>query len=145
MISPIKYPEATPKKSSEDLPLSRLTTPKRSKPVAKQDLRKKLDMVPFFAEPKLHNDRGPLESRINRDLPGPWLPGITPKCGTAHRNRPFIAGNSASRNEDNSTSYWSNQEASGSEEEEEEKVSEDDISTDEIEDRVNDPRNKQHK
>ena len=28
-ISPIKYPEATPKKSSEDLPLSRLTTPKR--------------------------------------------------------------------------------------------------------------------
>ena len=102
-------------------------------------------MVPFFTEPKLHSDRGPLESGINRDLPGPWMPGTTPKCGTAHRNRPFIAGNLVSRNEDNSTNYWSNQEASGSEEEEEEKVSEDDISTDEIEDRVNDPSNKQHK
>lgn len=86
-----------------------------------------------------------MESRINRDLPGPWLAGSAPKCGTAHRNHPFIAGNSISRNENNSTNYWSNQEASSSEEEEEEKVSEDDISTDKIEDGVNDPRNKQHK
>ena len=80
-----------------------------------------------------------METRINRDLPGPWLPGSAPKCGTAHRNRPFIAGNLT----------WSSQEASGSNEEEEEKVSEDDVSTDEIgdidSDGVNDPRNKQHK
>ena len=132
-ISPIKFPEATPKKNSEDLPLSKLTTPKRHRSDARQDLRKRLDMVPIFTEPKLHSNRGPLETRINRDLLGPWLPGTGPKCGTAHRNRPFIAGNST----------WSSQEASGSNEEEEEKVSEDDVSTDS--DGVNDPRKKQHK
>ena len=31
-ISPIKYPENTPKKNREDVPLSKLTTPKRMKP-----------------------------------------------------------------------------------------------------------------
>ena len=60
-ISPIKYPEATPKKNSEDLPLSKLTTPRRPRSDARVDLRRRLDMVPIFTEPKLHSDRGPLE------------------------------------------------------------------------------------
>ena len=47
-ISPIKYPEATPKKNSEDLPLSKLITPRRPRSDARQDLRKRLDMVPIF-------------------------------------------------------------------------------------------------
>ena len=37
-ISPIKYPEATPKKNSEGLPLSKLTTPRRPRSDARLDL-----------------------------------------------------------------------------------------------------------
>ena len=70
--------------------MSKLMTPKLPKPVARKDLRKKLDQVPIFTEPKLCSGKGPLESRLSRDLPGPWLAGSGPKCGTAHRNRPFI-------------------------------------------------------
>lgn len=147
-ISPIKYPEAAERKQhEEDVPLSRLTTPKRSKPVARQDLRKKLDMVSVFTEPKLHSDKGPLESRLSCHLPGPWITGCGPKCGTEHRNRPFIAGNTLSSHGENSSNNWSNREASDMEEEEEEgeKVSEDDISTDEIEEESNCPRRNQKK
>ena len=102
-------------------------------------------LVSKIIEPKLHNDRGPLESRINRDIPPwlPWLPGSAPISGTAHRNRPFIAGNSASKNEKNSTNYWPNQGASEMRDEEE--ASENDISTDEVEDEFRDHRNKQQK
>ena len=48
--SPIKYPEATDHDedpSGEDVPLSRLiTTPKTSRPIARQDLRNKLNDKP---------------------------------------------------------------------------------------------------
>ena len=138
-ISPIKYPEATPKKNSEDLPLSKLITPRRPRSDARQDLRKRLDMVPIFTEPKLHRDRGPMETRVGRDLVGPWLPGSGPKGGNAHRNRPFIARNLT----------WSNQEAAGSNEEEEKRVRGHDATSDETgdidSDGVDDPNNTQRK
>ena len=90
--SPIKYPGANEWiYSGDDVPLNRLTTPKRSRSLSKIDLRKKLAKVPVFSEPKLHNDKGPLQSRITWDLPGPWMMGRAPKCGTEHRHRPFIA------------------------------------------------------
>ena len=90
--SPIKYPGANERTyNSDDVPLNKLTTPKRSRSLSKIDLRKKLAKVPVFSEPKLHNDKGPLQSRITRDLPGPWMMGRAPKCGTEHRHRPFIA------------------------------------------------------
>ena len=90
-ISPIKYPEATPKKNEEDLPLSKLETPRRQRIDARQDLRRKLDMVPVFSEPKL--DSGNLESRLGRDLIGPWLPDTRPNRESPHSTRPFIASN----------------------------------------------------
>ena len=91
--SPIKYPEATDREDNdEDVPLSRLTTPKRPKSRARQDLRNKLNKVPVFSKPKLNSDTTPLSSRLSRDLPGPWMAGCAPKCGTEHRHRPFIAG-----------------------------------------------------
>ena len=95
-----------------------------------------------FSKPKLQSDKGPLQSRINRDLPGPWVAGCAPKCGTEHRHRPFIAGSAHAQHEVNPeklphvnpANYWSNRQLqptdSKEEEEEEEKVSEDDISTD---------------
>ena len=74
------------------------------------------------------------------------MTGCAPKCGTEHRNRPFIAGNTPSRPEENPANNWSNQQASDMEdEEEEEKVSEDDISTDELEDEFSNLRSKQQK
>ena len=101
-------------------------------------------MVSVFTEPKLRSDKGPLDSRLSCHLPGPWMMGCGPKCGTEHRNRPFIAGNTPSRYEEYPSNNWSNQEASGMEEEEEgEKVSEDDVSTDEIEDEFSNIRNKE--
>ena len=71
------------------------------------------------------------------------MAGSGPKCGTAHRNRPFIAGNLSSRNEEYKDNYWSNQEANELEDKEEEKVSKDDISTDEVEDEFSNLRNQQ--
>ena len=91
--------------------------------------------MPVFSKTKLHNDKGPLQSRINRDLPGPWTAGRAPKCGTEHRHRPFIASSEYTRYEVSPSNNWSNsqlQQADSMEEEEEgEKLSEDDISTDE--------------
>ena len=93
VISPIKYPVATPKKNREDLPLSKLETPRRPRTDARQDLRRRLDMVPIFSEPKLDSGKGSLESGVGRDLVGPWLPGNGPNRDKAHSNRPFIARN----------------------------------------------------
>ena len=138
-ISPIKYPEATPKKNSEDLPLSKLTTPRRPSLDARVDLRKRLDMKPVFSAPKLHSDLGPLESRVGRDLVGPWLPGSAPQGGSAHRNCPFIARNLT----------WSDRGAGDSNEEEEKKAREHDATSDEIgdvdTDGVDDPNNSRRK
>ena len=87
---------------------------------------------------------GPLASRLSRDMPGPWMTGCGPKCGTEHRNRPFIAGNTNSRHEENPANNWSNQEASDMEDEEEgERVSEDDISTNELEDELTNRQSKE--
>ena len=159
-ISPIRYPVNTPKKKTEDVPLSKLTTPKRSKTAVKQDLRTRLDAALETSEPeypRFQSDRGPLESRINREIPPwlPWLPGNTPKnnpwlpgttgqmkCGTAHRNRTFIEGKTTSRN--NSSMTDQSQRSKG-QENEEERISEDDISTDEAGEKSNDPKNKKQK
>ena len=63
--SPIKYPGCNERShSGDDVPLKKLTTPKRSRPPTKTDLRKKLDNVPVFSKTKLHNDKGPVQSRI---------------------------------------------------------------------------------
>ena len=65
--SPIKYPGANERTySGDDVPLNKLTTPKRPRSLSKTDLRKKLAKVPVFSEPKLHNDKGPLQSRITK-------------------------------------------------------------------------------
>ena len=135
--SPIKPPGASEKThSGEDIPLNKLATPKRSRSLSRKDLRRKLDKVPVFSEPKLHNDKGPLQYRIDRDLPGPCKAGRAPipKCGTEQRHRPFIAGGKYAHYESNQSSNWPNsqwQQADEEEEEEGERLSEDDISTDE--------------
>ena len=123
------------KHSGDDVPLKKLTTPKRSRPPTKTDLRKKLDNVPVFSKTKLHNDKGPVQSRISRDLPGPWKTGSDPNCGTEHRHRPFIASGDCARYEVSPSKNWSNsqQENSMVEKEERERLSEDDITTDECE------------
>ena len=90
-ISPIKYPEPTPKKKKEDLPLSKLETPRRQGVDARQDLRRKLEMVPVFSEPKL--DSGNMRSRLGREPIGPWLPPAGPNRESPHSTRPFIARN----------------------------------------------------
>ena len=113
--------------------MNKLTTPKRPRALSRKDLREKLDRVPIFSKTKLWNDKGPVQSRINRDLPGPWKTGQVPRCGTEHRNRPFItggglAGYEANQPNNRSSSQW--QQADGMEEEENERLSEDDISTD---------------
>ena len=89
-ISPIKYPVASPKKNEEDLPLSKLETPRRQKVDAKKDLRRKLEMVPVFSEPKL--DSGDLESRLGRDLIR-YQPDTRPNRDSPHSTHPFIARN----------------------------------------------------
>ena len=107
--SPIKYPGANERTySGDDVPLNKLTTPKRPRSLSKTDLRKKLAKVTVFSEPKLHNDKGPLQSRNNRDLPGPWKTGHVPKCGTEHRHRPFIVSGEYARYEANQSNNWSN-------------------------------------
>ena len=147
-ISPIKYPKASEQdRHGKDAPLSKLKTPKRSKPVVRQDLREKLDKVPFFSKPKIHSDRGPLASRLSGKVTGPWLPwlpGRDPKCGTEHRNRPFIEGNKSSCHEESSANNWPNQKITNMEDDEElGRVSEDDISTDELEDEHTNRQNKE--
>ena len=132
--SPIKYPGCNERShSGDDVPLKKLTTPKRSRPIIKTDLRKKLKKVPVFSKTKLHNDKGPVQSRMNRDLPGPWKTGSTSDCGTEHRNRPFIANSDCARYEVGSARSWPNNQQTDNveEKEEEERLSEDDISTDE--------------
>ena len=134
--SPIKYPGCNEQShSGDDVPLKKLTTPKRSRPKIKTDLRKKLEKVPVFSKTKLHNEKGPVQSRMNRDIPGPWKTGSTQDCGTEHRNRPFIAKSDCARYEVGSArSRPNNQQTENVEEkDEEERLSEDDISTDECE------------
>jgi hypothetical protein len=134
--SPIKYPGCDERPhSGDDVPLKKLTTPKRSRPPTKKDLRKKLENVPVFSKTKLHNEKGPVQSRMNRDFPGPWKTGSTSDCGTEHRNRPFFAKSDCARYEEGSARSWPNNQQTENveEKEEEERLSEDDISTDECE------------
>ena len=135
-MSPVKYPGCDEKPhSGDDVSLKKLATPKRSKPPTKTDLRKKLENVPVFSKTKLHNDKGPVQSRINRDYPGPWKTESTQKCGTEYRNQQSITNDGGDRYEVSSTKNWSNSRREDSEEgkEEEERLSEDDITTDECE------------
>ena len=123
-ILPIKFPEKTPIKKNEEVPLSKLT-PRIIKPPAIQDLREKLDAEPASSEPKIDSGRGPMRTRVNCEFPPrlnndrpnvpaflPWIPGHTPKnnpwlpattshmkWGTTHRSLSFIEGKTTSRND----------------------------------------------
>ena len=85
-ISPIKFPEKTPIKKNEEVPLSKLK-PRIIKPPAIQDLREKLDAEPASSEPKIDSGRGPMRTRVNCEFPPrlnndrpnvpaflPWIP-----------------------------------------------------------------------
>ena len=127
-ISPIKFPDQTPIKINEEVPLSKLT-PRIIKPPPILDLRENLDSRPASSEPKIDSGRGPMKFRVNCDFPPrlnndkpnipaflPWKPGHTPtnnpwlpatssrmKWGTAHSNRSFIVGKTTSRNDSTMT------------------------------------------
>ena len=142
-ISPIKFPEKSPIKKNEEVPLSKLT-PRIIKPPAILDARERLDAVPASSEPKIDSGRGPMESRVNCEFPPrlkndkpnvpaflPWKPGHAPmnnpwlpatsshmKWGTAHRSRSFIEGKTTSRND--STMTGQEDEAPGVNKDEEE-------------------------
>ena len=121
IISPIKYPEKTPTKSEKEMPpLSRL--PSRGMP--RSDLREELNLKPPNSKPRIDSGAGPIQNRISCNFPPviggipdipafvPWLPGQTPinnqwipatnshmRWRTPHSSRPFIAGNTTSRND----------------------------------------------
>ena len=159
-ISPIKFPEKTPIKINEEVPLSKLT-PRIIKPPAILDLRENLNVKPASSEPKIDSGRGPMKFRVNCDFPPrlnndkpnvpaflPWKPGHTPtnnpwlpatsshmKWGTAHSSRSFIVGKTTSRN--NSTMTVQEDEAPGIDGDVEEEEEE--------EDGFNDPRGEDEK
>ena len=164
-ISPIKFPEKTPVKKNEEVPLSKLT-PRIIKPPAQLDLRARLDVAPASSVPKVDSGRPvPMESRVNCEFPPrkyddkptilaflPWKPGYTPtnnpwlpatsghmKWGTAHRSRSFIEGNTTSRNDSTMTDQ---DQSDWGQENQVPRVDEDD---DEEEDGVNDPRKENEK
>ena len=74
----------------------------------------------------------------------PWLPATTShmKCGTAHRNRPFIEGKTTSRNDGSMTDQGQN---GRGQENEEPRVSEDEVTKDEAGDEFNDPKKEKEK
>ena len=128
IISPIKFPDKTPTKSEEEVPLSKLS-PRVLTPPPKLDLREELNLRPASSKPKIDGGGGPIKYRISCDFPPrlemqrqndtphipafvPWLPGKAPinnqwlpathnlmKWRTPHSNRPFIARNTTSRND----------------------------------------------
>jgi hypothetical protein len=134
-ISPIKFPGNSPIKNNEDVPLSKLIH-RSIKPPAIMDARERLNAVPASSVPKIDSGRGPMESRINCEIPPrpnkpkvpaflPWKPGHAPKnnpwlpstlshmkWGTAHSNRTFIEGKTTTRND--STMTGQENEAPGS-------------------------------
>ena len=142
-ISPIKFPEKTPVKRKEEVPLYKMK-PRVIKPPAIQDLRDKLAAETASSKPKIDSGRGPISTRVNCDFPPrlsnespsvpaflPWMQGRTPKnnpwlpatsshmkWGTAHSSRSFIVGKTTSRND--STMTGQEDEAPGIEGEEEE-------------------------
>ena len=101
--------------------------------------------MPVFTKPKISGNNRPLASRLSARVTGPWspwLPGCSPKCGTEHRHRPFIAGNTSTRYEESPV----NHEVYDTEEDEElGRVSEETVSTDEIEDEFTNRQNKEQK
>ena len=159
-ISPIKFPDKTPTKINEEVPLSKLT-PRIIKPPPILDLRENLDSRPASSEPKIDSGIGPMKFRVNCDFPPrlnndkpnvpaflPWKPGHTPtnnpwlpatsshmKWGTAHSSRSFIVGKTTSRN--NSTMTVQEDEAPGIDGDVEEEEEE--------EDGFNDPRGEDEK
>ena len=124
VISPIKGPDKTPNKSTEEMPLSKLA-PRVLIPPPRLDLREDLNLRPTSSKPKIDGGMGPVKYRVNCDFPprqnndSPkikpwtlWTQGNTPinnpwlhatenhmKWGTPHSNRPFIARNTTSRND----------------------------------------------
>ena len=113
----IKFPEKTPIKKNEEVPLSKLT-PRIVKPPAKLDLRERQDAMPASSEPR--ND-----SATSGHM----------RWGTAHRSRSFIVGKTTSRN--NSTMTVQEDEAPGIDGDVEEEEEE--------EDGFNDPRGEDEK
>ena len=124
VISPIKGPDKTPNKSTEDTPLSKLAS-RVLIPPPRLDLRDNLNLRPTSSKPKIDGGIGPVQYRINCNFPPsrnndspkiqpwkPWTENHTPisnpwsqaadghtKWGTSHSNRPFIAGNTTSRDD----------------------------------------------
>ena len=167
LISPIKFPNNTPVKNSEDVPLSMLT-PRRIRPPARLNLQTRLEEAPASTVPKLDTGRGPIRSRVGCEFPPhqndneprispwlPWLPENTPRnnpwllastsqmmCGTAHRNRSFIEGKSTSRNESSMTDQGQNDK---DQEIEEPTVNEDDVTPEEAGDEFSDPKKEKEK
>ena len=81
VISPIKFPDKTPTKSDEEVPLSKLA-PRVLIPPPILDLRKDLNLRPASSKPKIDGGKGPIKYRINCDFP-PRLndsPNIRPLC-----------------------------------------------------------------
>ena len=139
-ISPIKFPDKTPTKSEEEMPpLSRLSS-RGMIPLPKTDLREELNLRPPSSKPKIDSGAGPIQNRISCDFPPgqnnvpnipafiPWLPGRTPinnqwlpatdnlmRWRTPHSNRPFITGNTTSRNDGTMTGQEEDENPEGSE------------------------------
>ena len=144
-ISPIKFPDKTPIKINEEVPLSKLT-PRIIIPPPILDLRENLDLRPASSEPKIDSSRGPMKFRVNCDFPPrlnndkpnvpaflPWKPGHTPtnnpwlpatsshmKWGTAHSNRSFIVGKTTSKNDSTMMDQVEEEEKDGSNDPDEE-------------------------
>ena len=140
IISPIKFPEKTPTKSVKEMPpLSRLPS-RGMTPLPKTDLREELNLKPPSSKPKIDSGAGPIQNRISCDFPPaqtsipdipafiPWLPGKTPlnnqwlpatdrtmRWRTPHSNRPFITGNTTSRNDGTMTGQEEDENPEGSE------------------------------
>ena len=144
VISPIKFPDKTPTKSNEEVPLSKLA-PRVLIPPPILDLREDLNLRPSSSKPKIDGGKGPIKYRINCDFPPrlnndspnipaflPWIPGNTPinnpwlpatqnhmKWRTSHSNRPFIVGNTTSRNDGTMTGQEEDEAPEEGEDEEE--------------------------
>ena len=57
------------------------STPRRSRSAARRDLREKLNSAPVSAKPKLISNKRPMSARLGKTKPYPWsvwLPGCTP-------------------------------------------------------------------
>ena len=140
IISPIKFPDKTPTKSEKEMPpLSRLPS-RGMTPLPTSDLRQELNLRPPSSKPKIDSGAGPIQNRISCNFPPalggvpdipafiPWLPGQTPinnqwlpatdshmRWRTPHSSRPFITGNTTSRNDGTMTGQEEDENPEGSE------------------------------